>query len=301
MQIEAQRIRPRDEEDRHELGERFVVLRAPQPSGQRIGIYARGGCHLRAVFTCVPLIRKVLRGTCGIYYDGLNARARADLELQTLQSLPAEVTDLLIRKLHLTADYFLPRLFEETFTLETNEGPEVFEKNVIIIHIGADSAGRIVYRHRDTGLLVDPGGGWLKNLEATLGDLESVRWFRQNFVSIGTSALDDFVANFTKIVARLRQRCSPRLLVFNTLLVEPGSLLHTYQLVKNPQSLRWREFSVALYELSRQLDFAVVDLDRILKLAGVRSQMEFAHFSPEMNWTVGQEIFRILERQGVFD
>jgi hypothetical protein len=115
------------------------------------------------------------------------------------------------------------------------------------------------------------------------------------------SSVGDFVANYTKIIGVLRQRKSPRILVFNTLMVEPGSLTHTYQLVKNPMSLRWREFNVALYELSRKLDFAVVDLDRILKLAGVRSQLEFAHFAPELNRTVGREMFRIMQGMGVFD
>jgi hypothetical protein len=301
MQVEGKPARQQGEGDRQETGRRSVVLRAARPTGQRVGIYARGGCHLRAVFACAPMIRDVLRGTCGIYLDDLNARARADLELQTLRDLTPEMTEPVIRKLRLTDDYFLPRLFEENFTLDTSDGPEVFEKDVIIIHIGADSAGRIVYRHRDNGLLVDPGGGWLKSMEATLGDLDSVRWFRQNFESVGASTVDDFMANFTKVVGLLRRRRSPRLLVFNTLLVEPGSLTHTYQLVKNPMSLRWREFHVALHELSRQLDFAVVDLDRVLKLVGVRSQTEFAHFAPEVNLTVGREIFRILEREGVFD
>ncbi len=65
--------------------------------------------------------------------------------------------------------------------------------------------------------------------------------------------------------------------------------------------MRWREFNIALMELSRKLDFTVVDMDRILKFAGIRTQVEFAHFLPRQNLFVAHEIFRILKERGVFD
>ncbi len=218
-----------------ELGDNYVILRSEIPSAARVGIYARGSCHLRAVFACTPLIQQVLHGTCGILYEGIAAMCRSDLELQTLQNLPQEWLEPVIEKCHLQQDFFKPKLFDSTFSLDTGEGAELFDKNVIILHISPDSAGRTLYRHRKHGFIVDPGGGWLTKLDAVLGDLASIRWFREHFESIGLIRLDAFVENYTKIIQILREKMDAHILIFTTLGVEPGSLTHSYQLVKNPQ------------------------------------------------------------------
>lgn len=289
------------EKTTQELGDNYVVLRSKVPSDNRIGIYARGSCHLRAVFACAPLIQQVLRGSCGILYEGVAAMTRSDLTLQTLRDLPREWTEPVIQRCHLQPDYFEPRLFHDTFRVWGDEGEEEFPKKVVLLHISPDSAGRTLYRHRQHGFLVDPGGGWLTKLDAVLGDLDSIRWFRENFESIGLIRVEEFVENYTQIIRLLRERMDAHLLIFTTLGVEPGTLTHNYQLVKNPQSMRWREFNIALMELSRKLDFTVVDMDRILKCAGIRTQVEFAHFLPRQNLFVAREIFRVLKRRGVFD
>src|SRR5205807_4769011 len=127
-----------------------------------------------------------------------------------------------------------------------------------------------VYRHREHGLLVDPGGVWLSSsLEPILDDPSAVRWFRENFVSVGRIPVEAFVENFTRIIHLLRSQAGAHILVFNTLTVDPGGTVHNYQFVRNPHALRRREFHVALAELSRKLDFPVIDVDHVLKRAGV--------------------------------
>jgi hypothetical protein len=281
-----------------QVGENFVVLRGAA-AGPRVGVYARGGCHLSAVFCAAPLIQQGLKGTCCVHHDGDGPRCRSDMELQTLRELPREWVSPVTERLRLGDDYFKPRLFSEDFEVPGPDGPERFPKTVVVLHIGMD-ATRTLYRHRQHGFLVDPGGAWLQSVEAALGDLETVAWFRRHFESVGMIGLDGFRENYTKIVTLLRARSGSQVLVFNTLTVEPGNLTHNYQAVKYPHARRLREFNVALWELSRELNFAVVDVDRILKRAGTRSQTEFAHFLPQHNLLIGQEVFRILQEQGVF-
>jgi hypothetical protein len=282
------------------LGENYLLLRSPAYSPKRIGIYARGSCHLAALFAAAPLIERVLGGTCCIVHDGMQARCRSDLELQTLQDLPQEWLDPVIEKLHLGADYFRPQLFEPTFTIPAADGPEEFPKTVVVLHISPDSNGRTLYRHKKHGFLVDPGGGWLRSLNSVLGNPLAVTWFRENFEQVGMIGVDQFIENYTKIIGHLRQRARAHVMVFNTLTVEPGSLTHNYQFVKHRMTLRWREFHIALTELSRTLDFSVLDMDRILKLAGIRTQTEFAHFLPHQNRFVAREAFRLLNDLGIF-
>jgi hypothetical protein len=291
------------ETDTREVGDHYVVLRSAMPAEGRVGIYARGGCHLRAMFACAPLIQDVLRGACCIFHDGGAPRCRSDLELQTLQNLPREWVTPVIEKLRLRDDFFQPALFEDTFTIPGDNGSETFSKNVIVLHIGMDSAGRTLYRHRKHGFLVDPGGGWLQSLQSMdliLKDLSVVRWFRESFECVGMISVESFVENYTKIIEILRRKTKAHIVFFNTLGVEPGTLTHNYQFVKQPLHMRWREFNIALWELSRKLDFPVVDLDRVLKCAGIRAQTEFAHFHPRQNVLVAREAFQVLSDLGVF-
>jgi hypothetical protein len=282
------------------VGDNYVFMPSRTNSQERIGIYARGGCHLHALFACAPLVRSVARQTCCIYHDGLVAHGRSDLELQTLQGLPPEWTGPATEKLHLGHDYFQPRLFEKTLVVPGHEYLGQFPKTVVIISIGSDSAGRRLYRHREHGFLVDPGGGWLKSLESTLNDLTAVTWFRQQFESIGLISLDAFVENFTKVIQLLRANTTKHVLVFNTLTLEPGNTTHNYQFVKHSDTMRWRRFNIALMELSRQLDFPIVDLDRIVRRYGMRGQRAAAHFPPQLDLLLGREAFRIMDEMGVF-
>jgi hypothetical protein len=287
--------------EKKQTGDDFVILRSGAPSDNRIGIYARGGCHLNALFACAPLIQPVLKGACCIYHDGDAPRCRTDMELQTLQGLPPEWTGPVSEKLRLVPDYFQPRLFEGTFSVPGANGPEVFPKTVTVLHIGMDSGGRTLYRHRQHGFLVDPGGSWLQSMDSVLQDLNVLSWFRQNFESIGMISVDEFVKNLRQIITTLRARMDTRILVFNTLAVEPGSLTHNYQLIRFQQNLRWRQFNIALWELSREMDFAVVDIDRVLKLVGIKTQTGYAHFLPRQNLFIGHEAFGIMRDLGVFD
>jgi hypothetical protein len=284
-----------------ETGDNFVLIPPRVGEWNRVGIFARGGCHLQALFACAPLIEEVARGGCCIYYDRSPATVRSDLELQTLQGIPAEWVEPVIEKLHLRADYFQPQLFEETFNVPGRDDLGDFPKSLVIISIASDAVGRNLYRHRRHGFLVDPGGGWLRSVHSTLNDLSGVTWFRENFERVGQISVSAFVENFARLIHALRAWVGAPVLVFNVLTLEPDNPVHNYQCVKRSDSMRWREFNIALMELSRRLDFPIVDLDRILKRFGIRGQLTAAHFTPMANVLIAREAFRIIKELGIFD
>ena len=278
----------------NQIGENFVLLGSGSPAGRRIGLYAKGSCDLSSVFACVPLIEEILDGTCCIRKDGLIADTRSDIHLQTLHEFPRDWTRPIVRRFRLPEDYFRPVLFEPTFTVPAADGPQEFPKSAILLSIVADVT-RNGYRHKDHGFVVDPGGGWLnQSLAHVLDDLDSVACFRESFVPIGRISLDDFVANFTSLIALLKARTGAHVLVYNTLTVEPGSRIHNLQLVKNFPPQRRREFVVALAELSRALDFSIVDVDRIGKRFGIQAQVDFGHLPAELSLLIAREVVRIL-------
>ncbi len=282
-----------------QLGENFVLLSSGSATGSRTGLYAKGSCDLNSVFACAPLIQETLQGACCIVKDGLVADSRSDILLQTLNDLPRDASRQLIRRFRLPQDYFRPVLFEPTFTVPSIDGPQEFPKSAILLSIAPDVT-RNGYRHKELGLVVDPGGAWLnQSLEGLLEDPVAVASFRDQCVPIGRISMDDFVSNFTKLITLLKERTGAQILVYNTLTVEPGSRIHNLQLVKNFHPLRRRQFAVALVELSRTLDFSIVDVDRIAKRFGIQAQVDFGHLAPELSVLIAREVVRILHDRGV--
>ena len=281
-------------------GKDHLIFSSGPEADNRIGIYAHGGCDLRAIFATKPFIQKVLNGTCCIMQEGWVFDSRSDLLLQTLRGLPEEWTAPVIERLQLEPDYFRPRLFEGTLLAPGPDGPLAFPKKVAIFSIGSDVV-RMVYRHHEHDLLVDPGAAWLnRGIDRALSDLPLARWFKDNFISLGRLGLEEFASNIAGIVQALRDRTGAHVMVLNMLGPEPRSRIHNYQFVKDPLSMRRREFNIALAELSRSLNFSIVDADRMLQRTGIRDQVNWAHPHPRQFLALGREMFRVMSEIGVF-
>ena len=286
--------------DKEVVGENYLLFWTRSGEQKRVGIYIQGACHLRTIFSCKEMIRKVFGGTCCIVIDGEIAGSRSDFILQTLSDRPRGSLDEVVEKLKIPAQYFRPRVFERTFSVPGLSGDEEFRKTVVFFTTGPDLV-RSLYRHRETGILVDPGGWWLNQpMERVLGDLDAVAWFRKNFESIGRIGVQEFASNYEKIITLVRERASAHVVIFNVPTVEPGKLVHNYQFVRDPLVRRTREFNVALAELSRKLDFPIVDLDRILKRAGIGGQKDFAHFPVQLAPVIAEEVFAAMSDLRVF-
>ncbi|MDQ3501683.1 MAG: hypothetical protein M3488_12105 [Actinomycetota bacterium] len=278
-------------------GGNFVVMKSTKDDGSRTGIVLRGGCDLPSIFVSAPMLRQHLKGTLAIYKDQYGGQAGASSTrqmLQTLDGIPAEHLEEARRRLKLGSRVFEPHIFEPA-PFSIHRMPELgsFPKNVIVLSNGSDLT-RTLHRHKEHGYLVDIGGWWLfQSLEKAIQDTDTLNWFKKNFESVGRISVEDFYTNMGRLITTLRDRTKAHVVVLNSLVIDPSKPVHNYQLLNNTHSRRRREFHLALAELSRNLDFHVIDVDRALKHVGVREQIDFVHFPVEGMMPIAEQAYRV--------
>lgn len=218
---------------------------------------------------------------------------RPDMLLQTLGELPGEFCDDVIRRLNLDSHYFDPALFEPEFEID-HPAAGRFPKTAIFLSLGP-SLVRTVYRHKEHGVLVDPGGWWLsESLKNVRNDDETMTWFQNEFVRVGRDTPEKWAESFARVVEEIRARMDTEIFVFNALSVEPGDPTHSYAVRRSPEGVRRRRFLLALADVSRQLGINVIDADRILKGEGIEGQVDFAHFPTSRFGALAGEGHRVL-------
>jgi hypothetical protein len=284
-------------------GGSFVVMKSTGDPEPRVGIVLRGGCDLPSIFVTAPMIRQQLKGTVAIHkdVDGGQAGASSTSQLlQTLNGIPREHLEEGRRWLRLGPKVFEPHLFDpEPFSIHRFPEFGTFPKTVIVISTGSDLA-RSLHRHREHGYLIDIGGWWLnQSLEKAIHNTDALNWFKANFESVGRIKVEDFYTNMEKVVTLLQQRTGAHVVVLNSLVIDPLKPIHNYQLVNQAHSRRRRDFHLALVELSRRLDFHIVDVDRALKQQGVREQVDFAHFPIDGMLPIAEQAYRIFRELDV--
>jgi hypothetical protein len=283
---------------RAERSHKTFVIAADEPEPRR-GVYLRGACDMPCMFTMAPLVARDPHGTLCIHTSSSGVSdARADLLLQTARNIPEEHVAEARAQLGLPDDYFAPTLFEPTFTVLGRPDLGRFPKSVVVLSI-LPEVNRSLYRHREHGFLVDPGGWWLNNKMDALANLSRTNWVREQFEPVGRVTVDDLRRNYRELIPMIRERTGAEVLVFNTLSIEPGDTTHDYGARSFSSAARRRELVLAMFELSDELGFHVVDVDRVLKTIGVHRQVDFSHFPLESMQAVGQEAHGILESIGI--
>jgi hypothetical protein len=275
-------------------GKRTVLLRRGAESPIR-GIYLRGACDVPSLFTLAPMVVDHLEGSLCIHFSGHGVSgARSDLLLQTHAGVPEEFAEEVNTKLGLARSTFQPTLFEPRFTVKDLPGdPATFPKTVVVLSVLPDLS-RTVYRHREAGYLVDPGAAWLNNMNAALQDLSFVRWFSEHFERLGRISVDEFAQNYRRLIPLIRHETQASVLVLNSLEIEPFDPTYDYSDRGIEHATRRRRFNIALNELSGELGFHVVDVDRVLKTQGVDRQVDFSHFPVDRMRGVAEDALRIL-------
>lgn len=266
----------------------------------RVGIYAYGGCDLDAIVPAGRSLRGRVPGLTAVVHVGDIAIGRSDFILQGLESPPAtdelaEVTEML----GLDERHFAATLFEPTFTVPSHEDLGPFRKTIVILSIAPDMV-RTMYRHREHGYLLDPGGFWLgSDLGKVLGDLDKVKWFAANFEKIGRIAFEESMVNLERIITALRTQVGAKVIVANALTVDPGITTFDYRLSHSPHTSRRREFVLGLVDLSRRLDFPILDIDSLTKRDGVTGMGDFVHYTAEQRLAIGEHVSTTLVDSGL--
>lgn len=278
----------------------FAIVRSRTSPEPRTGIFMYGGCDLPSLFLAAPMFRDQVKGTVAISKpDRQLGSAHTSQLLQSLETVPDEIIEETCRRMRIPRSFFRPVLFEESFSIRSHPEFGAFPKSVVVLSVGSDEV-RVLHRHREHGFLVDIGGWWRnQSLEKAMTDLDAARWFQERFETVGRISVPEFKANLEKLVGLLKDRLGAKVIVFNTLEVDPSNPTHNFQLVGQGHVARRREFNLALAELSARLDFPILDVDRILKEQGVKKMVDFAHFPLEGKLPVAREGYQILKDLGV--
>jgi hypothetical protein len=278
---------------------RSVVLRRGSDVPSR-GIYLRGACDVPSLFVLPRRVIDELEGSLCIHASGNGVSGtRSDLLLQTHAGVPETFADEIREQVPFARGYFDPTLFEPEFIVSgLPGGPARFPKTVVALSVLPDLT-RSIYRHRESGYLMDPGGAWLNRVGAALENPAFVSWFNKAFESIGRISVEEFAQNMRRLVPLVRGETGAHVLIFNSLEIEPFDPTHDYSLRNLASASRRRRFNIALAELSAEVGFHVVDVDRVLKEQGVERQVDFSHFPVERMQAVADEALRILRGIGV--
>jgi hypothetical protein len=274
-------------------------LYAIRQGRERFGIFGIGGCDVTTTVGAGSILSRAYEGTLCVGSFTKADHVRSDLLVQTLDPPDPDTTREVADKLGLIDTYFSPVLFEPTFRIPDQRGLGEFPKNVVVLSVSADTA-RTVYRHREHGFLVDPGGWWLTTDMATvLNDLSAAKWFGKTFAKVRRISVEDSMANFERIIAEVRERTGAFVVLMNVLTVDPGSSSLDYMHANSPHRVRRREFYLAAAELAAKTNVPLLDVDRLTKEMGISRQADFVHYTPEQKKRISEELARLLIREGV--
>lgn len=263
-------------------------------STRRFGVFGYGGCDILSIVGAGPRLARHVQTSFCVGGFGNAHRTRSDLLLQSLNPPSLSATASVTEKLGLSEDYFLPTLFDPTFRIPNQGGIGDFPKDVVVLSISSDTS-RTLYRHREHGFLVDPGGWWLTtDMGDVLTDLSAVKWFAENFAKTRRIDVADSMDNFKEIVTEIRDRTGAFVVMMNVLTVDPGSSSLDYKHTNSPNRVRRREFGIAATELAATMNLPLLDVDRLTKEMGISGQADFVHYTPEQKRLIGNEFAGLL-------
>lgn len=128
------------------------------------------------------------------------------------------------------------------------------------------------------------------------------QWLRDNFELSRSIGIDEAMANFQAIIARLRAASDAPILVYNVSALVPGENIHCHAGMDELFSTRIRRFNLALVELSQQTGISIVDVDRIVATHGARTlKFDTTHLTPAGCRAVAEEVLRVLLDHGLYD
>lgn len=279
-----------------------LVVRPDEETEAPIGLFLYGGCDLPTVFEAAAHVAPRLHRRLAVFEAPVSLdTAQARMLRQLIDGVPPEHVAETCDVLGVDPGVFGDRIFRPTFHVGGGDHGGTFQKTMTFLSLGAEAI-RPLYRHKEHGFVVDPGGLWLDGqISDALGAKETRAWFKANFQKLGRLDLAEFTDLYRTVITAIRERTGSQVAVFNTLTVEPGDHAHNYQLRRLPEAARRRELHVLVAELSAEMDFPIIDVDRALKRTRVERQLDFAHFPTDQYPVIAVEIEQMLEDFGYLD
>ena len=111
--------------------------------------------------------------------------------------------------------------------------------------------------------------------------------------------VDASMANFARIIARIRERSQAAILIYNLSSVVPGERIHSHAGLDELFSTRIRRFNLGLIGLSQETGISIIDVDGLLARAGAEQlKMDAIHLKGEGSRLVAEEVVRVLDDLG---
>ncbi|WP_157083288.1 SGNH/GDSL hydrolase family protein [Novosphingobium lentum] len=184
----------------------------------------------------------------------------------------------------------------DPFSVRSQFAGDLFERaaDVVVLSIQSDVMNTLC-RHRDDRHLL---------YAYDLGDWpdEARQWLVDHYAPVPLLGPDESMRNLERIVARIRERRQPHILIFNMSAAIPWERVRCYRGLPETLGERIRRFNLALIDLSRSLGIAIVDVDAVVASAGAeRLKIDPATLTAEGCRLVAEEVAGVLQEIGAFE
>lgn len=266
-----------------------------RPSRRIVRIFAKGNVDVRD-----SLLWSKVGGI--LQWNGLNevlrerhphALARVRHETCTrldLIPLPGEST---AREPPAEAIAWLP---SKSHPLDRQHRTAMFDEPTDVVILSLQSAAtNALVRHRRDGWLLLPD-------EIESWDAAPRSWLEQECEYAGLADIDTVFAHLRRLIPAIEEHTGAQVLVYNLNPLTPGERTHCWIGAEDSITLRVQKFNLRLAELSAELGFSIVDVDRLVSNAGAeRLKVDLFHLRPEGWKLLAEEVVRILEERGILE
>jgi hypothetical protein len=166
--------------------------------------------------------------------------------------------------------------------------------DVVVLSLQSAATNALV-RHRRDGWLLLPD-----DLESWSADARG--YLERECEYAGLVPVDVALARLQTLIQAIEEHLGATVLVYNLSPVSPGEHMHCWLGAEDAIGLRVRRLNLGLIELSAQLGFSIIDVERIAACAGAeRIKVDLMHLTAEGWRLVAEEVVRVLEERGCLD
>ena len=169
-------------------------------------------------------------------------------------------------------------------------------RDVVVLSLQPDLV-RTLWRHRESGYLVDPPPG----LPEAWGDAQK-QWFSGQFAPTGLLPVAEFKENFSRLIRVVKERLGAHVLVFNCSTLDPDDDTCNYHGREDTLALRTHRFNLALMEISMEEGISIIDVERLIsEMGGGQHVIGILRYSGAACEEIYQECLRVLADIAFFE
>lgn len=166
--------------------------------------------------------------------------------------------------------------------------------DVVVLSLQSAATNALVRHKRDGWLLLpDEIEGW---------DAEPRAWLERECEYAGLADIDVVFERLRLLIPAIEERTGAQVLVYNLHPLTPGERTHCWIGAEDSITLRVQRFNLRLAQLSAELGFSIVDVDRVVSSAGAdRLKVDLFHLNAEGWRLLAEEVVHILEERGCLE